>query len=108
MGWTEQKVRAMKDRQHRSVTVTATDSDHSGVQLRSGTRTDVWLGADSGLGAATRHLPEKIQFQLSQMRFLEFHPIRTVKIQTERQTDKGFAGSILLLGGFRRDICVVS
>ena len=26
----------------------------------------------------------------------------------DRQTDKGFAGSILLLGGFRRDICVVS
>ena len=28
--------------------------------------------------------------------------------RTDGETDKGFAGSILLLGGFRRDICVVS
>ena len=29
-------------------------------------------------------------------------------IMYRQQRDKGFAGSILLLGGFRRDICVVS
>ena len=58
--------------------MTATDSDHSGVQLRSGTRTDAWLGAACAAIWSFK------------MRFQELHLLRTVKIGT----DKSYAESL--------------